>query len=109
MADNVSGSRGEHERGLALFIVPSRRDRFRDSLRNPRRRRKLRAELYHFEDRLDERYARELEQHTMHEQHVEQVHALLLDGGAPATCCVLSADGDDGDAIALRCAARLRS
>ena len=104
VADNVSASREEHERGLALFVAPSRRDRFRESLRDPRRRRKLRAELWHFENRLDERFARELEQHTKHEHHVEHVHALLLDRGAPATCCVLSADGDDGDAIALRLA-----
>jgi hypothetical protein len=94
--------RQQHEAGLAAFLLPERRARFRESLEAPRRRRKLYAELYHFDGRLDARFATLQEQHTKHEGHVEQVHALLANEGAPRTCFVLATIELDGQEAPLR-------
>jgi hypothetical protein len=46
-------ARREHEAGLAAFVMPERRTPFRESLDDPRRRRKLQSELCHFVLRHD--------------------------------------------------------
>ena len=94
----------DHEIGLAAFIVPARRDRFRRSLENPRLRRKLHVELYHFEHQLDPRFATVVAQHSKHDVHVGELHNQLVAAGAPASCVVI-ADGElDGQTTALRSA-----
>jgi hypothetical protein len=95
-------ARREHEAGLAAFVVPERRARFRESLEESRRRHKLHNELYHFERRLDPRFATLHEQHTKHEGHVEQVLELLADEGAPGTCFVMADIELDGREAPLR-------
>jgi hypothetical protein len=94
--------RQQHEAGLAAFLLPRRRARFRESLATPRRRRKLYDELYHFDGHLDARFATLQERHTKHEGHVEQVHAVLANEGAPRTCFVLATIGLDGQEAPLR-------
>jgi hypothetical protein len=85
-------SRAEHEVGLAAFLKPERRERFRDSLGRDTSRRKLQQELYHFERRLDERCSELQEQHTKHDEHVALVYTRLVAAGAPEQCFVLAAD-----------------
>ncbi len=98
-------TREEHEAGLAMFVTAARRDRFRDSLQNPRMREKLRRELAHFEHRLDPRVATLHDQSTKHDAHEVEVHRLLLNAGAPATCFVLTDEraSDQGE-LPLRAA-----
>lgn len=45
----MTTSRLDHERGLAAFLITRRRARFRASLEDPRTRRTLLGDLYHFE------------------------------------------------------------
>lgn len=52
----VVTEREQHEQGLAQFVVPSWRTRFRESLDSPKRRKKLRSQLAHFAH-LDPRFA----------------------------------------------------
>lgn len=85
-------SREEHEVGLAAFLKPERRARFRDLLKRDRARKKLRAELGHFEDRLDERYAEQQEWHPTHAEDVAEVYERLVAAGAPEECFVLVED-----------------
>jgi len=94
-------ARREHEIGLGLFVVPERRVRFRDSLENPRRRKKLHHELYHFERRLDSRFARRHAPHTKYDGHVEQVLELLRKKGAPPSCFVMADIDLDGQEAEL--------
>lgn len=91
----------DHERGLAAFLVARRRTRFRASLEDPRLRRTLLDDLYHFEEHLDPRCATRREQHVKHDGHVDEVHALLVAEGAPATCFVLADLDLDGQEASL--------
>jgi hypothetical protein len=102
MATETAARRQEHEAGLAAFLMPERRARFRESLEDPRRRRRLHAELYHFERRLDPRFATRHEQHTKHDGHVDEVYALLVGEGAPPTCFILATIELDGQEAPLR-------
>jgi hypothetical protein len=86
------GMRQEHERGLAEFLKPVHRARFRESLARDRSRKKLQREFAHFEHRLDERYAEHQEMHTKHDEHVALVHERLVEAGAPDRCFVLVDD-----------------
>jgi hypothetical protein len=88
-----------HEDALALFIEPAWRPRFRESLADPRLRKKMRARLYHFRH-LDHRYASEV-------ASKDQNSIFLLRErrrrGAPEECHVLSADSDvDGRVMGLK-------
>ena len=76
----------EHEAGLAEFLKPERRARFREALGRDRSRRKLQRELAHFEQRLAERYAELQPMHAKHDEHVVGVHQRLVAAGAPEAC-----------------------
>jgi hypothetical protein len=102
MGPDRAATRQEHEAGLAAFLGPERRARFRESLEDQRRRRKLYSELYHFEGRLDPRFATRHEQHTKHDGHVDEVHALLAGEGAPPMCFILATIELDGQKAPLR-------
>jgi hypothetical protein len=79
-----------HEEGLALFIAPNWRTRFRESLGNPKRRHKLQLDLMHFAH-LDERFAEPVAPADQHASH----HLLALRArGAPSTCYLLSSHRD---------------
>jgi hypothetical protein len=97
----MTTSRLDHERGLAAFLVARRRARFRASLEDPRTRRKLLGDLYHFEGYLDPRFATRHEQHVKHDSHMDEVHVLLVAEGAPATCFVLATVDLDGQEASL--------
>jgi hypothetical protein len=87
-----------HETGLALFVVPTWRPRFRESLEEPKRRRKLRESFSHFERHLDPRFATSVDPSA---KTVADVHRLLVGAGAPTTCHVLSTTELDGQDAAL--------
>jgi hypothetical protein len=84
--------RQEHESGLAEFLKPERRARFREALARDRSRKKLQRELFHFEHRLDKRYAQLQEKHTKHDEHVALVYDRLVEAGALDRCFVLLDD-----------------
>jgi hypothetical protein len=94
--------RREHEHGLAAFVAPRRRERFRQSLDDPRRRPKLQAELHHFEHGLEAGCARLCRANSQHVAYVDQVIALLMRSGAPATCFVVAYGDLDGRELPLR-------
>ena len=77
-----------HEDGLALFIEPMWRSRFRESLGNERRRRKLVGQLDHFRH-LDMRYATRI---LSRQQDAQKLAATLRRGGASDRCWVMSSD-----------------
>ena len=79
----------EHEEGLALFVEPTYRSRFRESLASPKRREKLISTLDHFPN-LDYRWAVEITTKAT----TSTVDAYLRNAGAPKQCYVLSSDGD---------------
>jgi hypothetical protein len=80
----------EHEQGLALFISPEWRARFRESLSDDRRRQKLLNKLHHFRH-LDMRFANEV---PSGDQRASIVGARLRERGAPRECHALSNDAD---------------
>lgn len=91
-------TREEHESGLAMFLAPARRSRFREALGSEKSRRKLRGRLAHFRD-LDERFAEVVPR----DADAATVFGLLTSAGAPETCSVFSEDPDlDGRALPLR-------
>ena len=79
----------EHEEGLALFVEPTYRSRFRESLASPKRREKLISTLDHFPN-LDYRWAVEITTKAT----TSTVDAYLRNAGAPKQCYVLASDGD---------------
>jgi hypothetical protein len=85
-----------HEEGLALFIAPRWRARFRGSLASAKRRHKLQLDLMHFRH-LDERFAEPV---PIPQQRASHLLSLLRERGAPATCYLLSSS-DDLDRLAL--------
>ena len=85
-------SRHEHEAGLAEFLKPERRTRFRQSLERDRSRKKLQRELSHFEHRLDERYAELQTMHAKGDEHVVEVYERLVADGAPKDCFAFGED-----------------
>jgi hypothetical protein len=87
-----------HEKGLALFVEPRYRNRFRESFANPRRRDKLRRKLAHFVQ-LDPRYT---EKADSKKQRGANVESALRDRGAPERCYLLSEDSElDGREMLL--------
>lgn len=88
--------RDSHEQGLALFLDPVHRPRFREALRSPKLREKLRAKLYHFAW-LDERYSREVPTRP-----AAEMAKYLRELGSHSTCFVVSSDEDlDGTEMPL--------
>jgi hypothetical protein len=94
----VTASPEEHEQGLALFISSAWRARFRESLVSPKRRKKLRRQLPHF-DHLDDRFATLV---PTREQTSAILGARLRAKGAKDRCYLFSVDDDfDGREMAL--------
>jgi hypothetical protein len=79
-----------HEKGLALFVEPRYRNRFREEFANPRRRDKLRRKLAHFAQ-LDPRFTEEVKSSK---QRGATVESALRDRGAPDRCYLLSEDSE---------------
>jgi len=80
----------EHEEGLALFIEPNWRARFRDSLDNDRLRKRVLFKLDHFRH-LDPRFTENL---PRADQRSEFLLPVLRGHGAPARCYLMSSDPD---------------
>jgi hypothetical protein len=78
----------EHEEGLAYFMEPTYRPRFRDSLTSPKRREKLIASLDHFKH-LDYRWA-----YDATRMRPREIRDYLRKCGATDRCYVLSSDSD---------------
>jgi hypothetical protein len=92
--------KAEREAGLALFLEPSSRDRFRHALTSARARSKFRAKLAHFAH-LDQRFATKVGDKSL-------VAAKLHELGAPTVCYVMSEDSEiDGRIIPVEDAIRL--
>jgi hypothetical protein len=85
---SLAATAAEHEDGLALFIEPRYRARFRESFADARLRSKLRQGLAHFA-RLDPRFASEL---PSSQQRSSILGAALRGRGAPERCYVVSED-----------------
>jgi hypothetical protein len=87
----------DHEKGLAVFVEPRSRNRFRESFGNPRRRDKLRRQLALFAP-IDPRFTDEAGSNEKHGWTL----AALRDRGAPEQCFLLSEDSDlDGREMLL--------
>lgn len=87
-----------HEGGLALFICPEWRVRFRASLVNPRLRKKLRQDLPHFRH-LDPRFASRV---RGADQRADWLAEELLKRGADRQCHIVSEDDElDGKDMPL--------
>jgi hypothetical protein len=85
-----------HEQGLAQFVVPQWRTRFRESLDSPKRRAKLRSQLAHFAH-LDSRFATELTHADL-----ATLAATLRSKGAGDRCYLISESSDlNGREMAL--------
>ena len=85
--------KAEHEAGLALFLEPSSRGRFRHALTSARARSKFRAKLAHFAH-LDQRFATKVSDKSL-------VAARLHELGAPRVCYVMSEDSEIDGASSL--------
>jgi len=96
-------TRAEHEAGLALFIQPGYRKRFRAlmAMNDRHRHAKLYDSLNHFEDtRLDTRFARRVAERNLPSGRLIEI---LEAKGAPATCYLVSENRKlDGRTTALR-------
>jgi hypothetical protein len=95
-----SWSPSEHEDGLALFVDPSHRRRFRAVLSmNERRRHEALFYLRHFSHRLDPRFAYRL---PLADHSAARVLDILTANRAPSTCYIVSNDDRlDGQAMPL--------
>ena len=92
--------KAEHEAGLALFLEPSSRNRFRNALTSSRARSKFTAKLAHFAH-LDPRFATKVSNKFL-------VAGRLHELGAPRVCYVMSEDSEiDGRFIPVEDAIRL--
>jgi hypothetical protein len=78
----------EHEQGLALFLEPGYRTRWRDFLKDERNRRKLAQQIPN-RVRLDPRFATRVDD-------ISDAERRLLAGGAPSRCHVV-AHNDEWD------------
>jgi hypothetical protein len=88
-----------HEEGLALFIDPLWRKRFRDSLGNEKHRGVITNKLYHFSHRLDPRFAESV---PTNQSSPESIGVLLRKRGAPSQCYVVSSNAElDGREMSL--------
>jgi hypothetical protein len=94
----------EHENGIAGFVSPDHRPRFRESLQNERLRKRLRSKFAHF-NYLDPRVAQRL---TSGNRNVESILTELRKRGAPTTCYVMS-ENDDIDARTMDLEEALRA
>jgi hypothetical protein len=100
----AEGRSAEHENGLAKFVLPDHRPRFRESLQDERLRKRLRAKLAHF-NYLDARFSKRL---TSGNRNVESILTELRRRGAPTTCYVMS-ENDDVDARTMDLEEALRA
>jgi hypothetical protein len=88
-----------HEDGLAIFIESAWRPRFRESLTEPRLRKKLQAKLYHFRH-LDTRYTTAIPSANQTSAYLSRA---LRARGAPQSCYLLSDDDElDGRVLGLK-------
>ena len=89
----------DHETALInAFIIPAKRARLTRLLRNPKRRSKIIATLYHFHD-LDPRFLVEI---APSDQRNDAILAFLIKRGAPRLCHLISTDRDlDGRDLPL--------
>lgn len=83
----------QHEDGLALFVSPPWRRRFRESLKDPKRRHKLLARLPHFRH-IDHRFGMPV---IASHQSVAWLRAELLRRGAPRKRAYLVSEDEDID------------
>ena len=89
---------------VEAFVAPSRRARYFEALRNPKRRQKILNRLDHQVDDIDARFRVRIPQR---EQHPPEIEVLLRSKGAPDKCYVLSAsDRFDRSELLLREALR---
>jgi hypothetical protein len=76
----------EHEQGLALFLEPGYRARWRGFLKDERRRRKLPDQIPN-RIRLDPRFATQVDD-------ISDAERLLFAGGAPSHCHVVASNDE---------------
>jgi hypothetical protein len=77
----------DHETAIVnAFVIPAKRARLVQLLRNPKRRGTVIATLYHFRD-LDPRFLIEI---APSQQHADGIVTLLTHRGAPAECHLIS-------------------
>ena len=86
--DQIVASSVEHEDGLACFITPERRRRFREQLASPKSRTKLLRGLAHFRH-LDHRFAIPV---PTQDQQSSVLGTALRARGACGTCYLVSED-----------------
>jgi hypothetical protein len=98
--EGLVASEPDHERQLVdAFVTPTKRDRVRDLLAKPRRRRTILATLYH-QAPLDPRYMTRI---ASSDQTPRRIEGLLRAKGAPDQCYAISTDsGLDGTTLLLR-------
>lgn len=89
----------DHETAFVrAFVVPARRARLAELLRNPKRRRAALDTLYHFRD-LDPRWRVAV---APSDQHAQAIASLLVRRGAVPLCHVISTDPEiDGREVPL--------
>lgn len=86
------------EQLMKRFIVPAKRNRYRELLSSERGRQKIIKNLDHFRD-LDERYIQSLPANLHQPKWIEN---LLKEKGAPPECHVMSSNNKfDGQDLAL--------
>lgn len=94
---NMNKNPSAHELAfIEAFVKPNRRDRWREMLAKPKKRKKFVAALDHTTD-IDERHAIEIPPSS---QSADEIIKALKDRGAPRTCYAISSNPDlDGKAI----------
>jgi hypothetical protein len=93
-----SADAAEHEDGLALFVSPQTRSRFRETLADERRRGKTLDRLDHFSD-LHRMYPTPV---PTNQQSADALGAKIRVKGAPTECHVVSSDRTlDGRTLSL--------
>jgi len=92
----------DHEEALIrAFILPTRRDRYLECLKKPKKRARFCAELAHFKA-LDPKYAIGILPRL---QHAPLIHELLIAKGAGQKCWVISESREmDGRELDLKTA-----
>jgi hypothetical protein len=93
-------SQADHEaRVIDAFVTATKRDRVRELLAKPRRRRAILATLYH-QAPLDRRYMTRI---ASNDQTPARIEGLLRAKGAPDRCYAISTDRNlDGTIVLLR-------
>ena len=89
-ASDYQSAASEHERGLAAFVASPYRKRFREALKTPKLRDRLRARFAHT-NYLDPRFANRL---TSGNRSVPAILTSLRQRGAPDKCHIFSENDD---------------